>query len=331
MKSPNSFFSAIEGHEQPVRILTQALANKTLAHAYLFSGGKGVGKKMTAFALAAALNCQAAEPDGGCGVCPSCRKIALRSHPDVHLLEPDGDDIKIDQIREVQDYLALKPFEGTKKVLVVNRAENLNQASSNAFLKTLEEPPGDSLIILVSSLPQSLLATIRSRCQEIKFRSLPRRTLSEVFIKKRELSEENAWFLSALAQGSIGRGLEMDVERERADREEIMAFLSDLSMLNIAEAIAHAEAVSKDRERLERLLDLGIERFRDAVVFRLTGDSARLVYALDRERCSEWEERFSLQKLLVFMELFMKSRVLLGRHVSAQLVAENLFLKLGEG
>jgi len=330
MKSSDNSFAAIEGHEQPVRILRRALANGSLAHAYLFSGEKGVGKKMTAFALAAALNCREASPDGGCGVCPSCRKIASRSHPDVHFLEPDGDDIKIDQIRQVQDYLALKPFEGSKKILIADRAESLNQAASNAFLKTLEEPPGDSLIILVTSLPQSLLATIRSRCQEIKFHSLPRRTLAHVFMKKCELSEENAWFLSALAQGSIGRGFEMDVEQEKSDREEITAFLSGLSSVNFSDVLAHAEAVSKDRERLERLLDLGVERLRDAIVFRLTGDPALLVYALDRERCREWETRFPLQKLLAFMELFVASRVLLGRHVSAQLVAENLFLKLGK-
>ena len=107
-------FAMIEGHERPITILKRALANNILAHAYLFSGEAGIGKKMTAFALAAAVNCPVGGGDGGCGECPSCRKVASGGHPDVHLIASDGDEIKIDQIRQVQAYLSLKPFEGAK-------------------------------------------------------------------------------------------------------------------------------------------------------------------------------------------------------------------------
>ncbi len=140
-------FAAIEGHEKPVTILKRALSNKTLAHAYLFSGEAGIGKKMTALALAAAVNCQNASEAGGCDVCPSCRKVATGGHPDIHLLVPDGEEIKIDQVRQVQSDLALKPFEGMKKTLIVDGVDRMNAASSNAFLKTLEEPPGEALIV----------------------------------------------------------------------------------------------------------------------------------------------------------------------------------------
>ena len=138
MEPSNISFTFIEGHDRPISILKRALANNALAHAYLFSGEQGIGKRMTACALAAAVNCFNARSEGGCGTCPSCRKISTQGHPDIHFLIPDGDEIKIDQIRQVQDYLARKLFEGAKKVLIVDGAESLNQASSNAFLKTLE-------------------------------------------------------------------------------------------------------------------------------------------------------------------------------------------------
>ena len=337
----------IEGHERPITILKRALANNTLAHAYLFSGEAGIGKKTTAFALAAAVNCMNSGPEGGCSACPSCRRVAALTHPDVHVVMPESEDvrllstwtskevakasdeIKIDQIRQAQDRISLKPFEGRKNILIVDGAETLNVAAQNAFLKTLEEPPGDALIILVTSMPQSLLSTIRSRCQEIRFQPLPRRTLAQALVKKRGLPEGDAWFLAALAQGSMGRALGMDVEQEKAAREELMTFWAGLGQMGPGEVLARAEALGKDRDRLEVLLDIGVERLRDILVYRATRNEALLVYGhgTDRQR----GDRVPLQRLLADMELFTTSRGLLDRRVSAQLVAENLLLKLGRG
>jgi DNA polymerase-3 subunit delta' len=324
-------FSSIEGHEKSIRILQRAIANNALAHAYLFSGQAGIGKKKTAFALAAAVNCLNARPEGGCGECPSCRKIDTLGHPDVHVLLPDGDEIKIDQIRQVQSDFALKPFEGTKKVLIVDNAESMNPASSNAFLKTLEEPPGDALIILITAMPQGLLPTIRSRCQEIMFHPLPRNTLARALVQRRGLPEEDAWFIAALAQGSMGRGLEMDIAAEKAVREEVAALWSGLAQMGPGEALVLAETISKDRERLERLIEIGVEELRDALVYRVTGEERLLVHAEAQQLSRQMAERYSLPRLLADMDLFMASRNLLDRRVSAQLVTENLLLKFGRG
>lgn len=323
-------FKDIEGHDKPITILKRALANRTLAHAYLFSGEEGVGKKMTALALAGAVNCADAGPEGGCGTCPSCRKIARLEHPDVHIVAPDGDEIKIDQVRQAQADLSLKPFEGEKKALIVDGAETMNAASSNAFLKTLEEPPGDALIILVASRPQGLLPTIRSRCQEIRFHPLPRRSLAQALMRKRGLPEEDAWFLAALAQGSMGRGLAMDVEQEKAAREEVMALWAGLGSMGPAGALMQAEALARDRDRFERLLAIGVEWLRDALVYRETQDEKLLVHGQARARHREWEERYSVPRMLADLDLFVASRGLLERRVSAQLVAENLLMNLGK-
>lgn len=321
-------FSSIIGHERPVSILKRALANGTLAHAYLFAGEAGVGKRRAALALAAMLNCAAPRPDDACGECSSCRRVAAGSHPDVHLLTPEGSEIKIDQVRQAQADLSLKAFEGRRKVLIVDDAETMNVASANAFLKTLEEPPGESVIILVSAMPQGLLATIRSRCQTIAFQPLPRHTLAAVVQERRGISEEDAWFLAALSRGSMGRALEMDVDAEKQTREEFAGVLERLGSLRPDEVLAMAEGIAKDRDGFERLIDIGIERLRDILVLQQTGDARLLVYTGSHDRLERSARQAALPALLRELDLFVASREMIQRRVSAQLVAENLFLSL---
>ncbi len=329
MEQKKISFEMIVGHERPVNVLKRALGNRTLAHAYLFSGPGGVGKKLTALALAAAVNC--GDAAHGCGVCASCRKIASGGHPDVHLIASDGEEIKIDQVRQVQSELSLKPFEGPKKILIVDGAENMNIASANAFLKTLEEPPGDALIVLITARPHGLLATIRSRCQEIRFLPLPRRSLAGALAQRRGLSDEDAWFLAALAQGSMGRGLEMDIGAEKTARMEFRDLRARLPQMNAADILAHADAVGKDREKLERLIETAVEWLRDVIVMRETGDGALLAYDADGagNGHAQWAEGRPIERLLDDMELLNASRRLLDRRVSGQLVAENLLMKFG--
>lgn len=322
-------FNDIIGHDRPIQILKRALAGGTLAHAYLFSGDEGLGKRMTARALAAAVNCPERGPGGGCGTCPSCRKVAADSHPDVHLLVPDGAEIKIDQVREVQSALSLCPFEGAKKVLIVDGAETMNDASANALLKTLEEPPGDTVIILVTPRPTGLLPTIRSRCQEVRFLPLSRRVLAGAIREKRGLSEDDAWFLAAAARGGIGRGLEMDAEAERRERDEFFALWSGLGSLGPEEVLLLADAFAKERERFERLLDIGAERLRDMAVYAETGDERLLVYPQPGFTGAGPGGKGAGRAFLADMDLLTASRGLLERRVSGLLVAENLFLNLG--
>ena len=338
-------FSSIIGHDRQIDILKRALANNALAHAYLFSGEDGIGKRLTAFALAAALNCEAPGPGGGCGGCSACRRTAGGIHPDVRVMMPESrdeqllatlssrdaekasDDIKIDQVRRAQDSISLRPSEGRKKVLIVDGAEAMNEAAQNAFLKTLEEPPGDSLIILITSMPQSLLPTIRSRCQALAFQPLPRRVLAEVVRERRGLPEGDAWFVAALSRGSLGRALAMDAPKEKADREQFLALREGLAAMRDDEILALADGIAKDRDGFDRIITLGIEWLRDRMVFLATGDERLLVFPGHADQAGQLQP--SLPKVLRDMDLFVQSRALLERRVSAQLVADNLFLKLG--
>ena len=172
------------GHEKQKRILLSGLFRGREATSYLFSGESGIGKATFALQYAKAVNClNPVDTDGlrdSCDRCDSCRKMTSQNHPDLKVVKPEGDVIKIDQIREVSEFLSFTPFEGRKKVVVIEEAERMNQPAQNAFLKTLEEPPEDSLIILVTSSEETLLETIRSRCFRIRFSPLGLKETEEV-------------------------------------------------------------------------------------------------------------------------------------------------------
>lgn len=322
-------FDDIIGHDGPVSILRRALSYNTLAHAYLFSGEAGIGKKMTALALACAVNCLDPLPDNACGRCVSCRKTLSLNHPDVHIIVPDGEEIKIGQVRDAQAVLSLKPFEGRRKVLIIDGAEAMNPAAANAFLKTLEEPAGDSLIILISSMPAALLDTIRSRCQLLQFRPLPRRVLQGVLAERRGLGREDAVFAASLAQGSLGRGLAIDIEEEKSLRADALELWTRVPGMGVGEIMAEAEAISKDRGQLKRFFEISMELLRDAIVFRETGDETLLVHGYLKDAVREWSERAPLGRMLYDMELLDRAVGLLDKRVSGQLVAESLLLFVG--
>ena len=171
-------FKNIVGQNRALEILQGNITQKRVAHAYLFEGDKGVGKYLAAKQLAKALNClkntvSKAEPDS-CDRCHSCIRIDKKSHPDVlEIQAEDGGQIKVDTIRGLEEFLSFKPFEGRWKVVLIDDADLMNVSAANAFLKTLEEPPGQSMMVLVSNKAQALLETIISRCRRVHFNPLP--------------------------------------------------------------------------------------------------------------------------------------------------------------
>ncbi|HDK41429.1 MAG TPA: DNA polymerase III subunit delta', partial [Nitrospirae bacterium] len=183
------------GQERALKILRRCIAKNRIAHAYLFAGEDGIGKKLTAVNFAKTLNCRnnaddslftagekeksAVEADS-CDNCSSCVKIDKRSHPDVFFIAPENGQIKVNAIRRLEESLSYKAFEGNWKIAVIDGAETLNQSAANAFLKTLEEPPGRSVLVLISSMPELVPLTVRSRCQRINFSPLPLKKMGEL-------------------------------------------------------------------------------------------------------------------------------------------------------
>jgi DNA polymerase-3 subunit delta' len=210
-----------------VAFLRRSLAHGRIPSAYLFLGPHHVGKRTTALALAKALNC-AGGGEEGCGRCPSCRKIDEGVHPDVEVVRPDGQFIKIDQVRAIGDKLALIPFEARRRVVILAQAERMNLPAANALLKTLEEPPGDTLLILCAEEPARLPETIRSRCLPVRFGLLSEETVRGLLGAPGGLEVESLDFAVRFAQGRLRPELRERAARWMQVREELIESLLDL-------------------------------------------------------------------------------------------------------
>lgn len=210
-------FRDIVGHRRLLDLLTRSIHRGSLPPSLIFAGPSGVGKRLTAMAVAQVLNCigpagpeqggrasEAAPPFDACGACAACSKIARGVHPDVLLVEPgDSGTIKVDQVRDIVERVAYRPFEGRRRVVVIDEADAMVSAAQNALLKTLEEPPPSSVIILVTSRPDMLLATVRSRCIRLSFAEGAR---DEVDVEARDVA--GRVLAHAAAAGDAARRLD---------------------------------------------------------------------------------------------------------------------------
>src|ERR1700733_6634128 len=187
-------FKDVIGHRRVVRLLARSIRRDSLPPSLIFAGPAGVGKRLTAVAVAQAVNCTSPIIDGSapdliefdaCGSCDACTRILRGVHGDVLIVEPgDSESIKMDQVREVIDRAAYRPFEGRVRVVIVDEADALVAPAQNALLKTLEEPPSASMFVLVTSRPDVLLPTVRSRCPRLGFRALSPQDIATALMQR---------------------------------------------------------------------------------------------------------------------------------------------------
>jgi DNA polymerase-3 subunit delta' len=223
-------FRAITGHRPLLELLSRATARGTLPPSLIFAGPEGVGKRLAATALAQALNCanpveSPAGPDA-CGTCASCTRIVRGVHADILILEPgDTGSIKVDQVREAIDRSAYRPFEGRRRVVIVDEADALMPEAQNALLKTLEEPPSASVFVLITNRPDVLLPTVLSRCQRLRFGPLTAGEVADVLIRDHGVSAADAHAAAAAADGSVGRALAGGAEDANEARDAAASLL----------------------------------------------------------------------------------------------------------
>jgi DNA polymerase-3 subunit delta' len=323
-------FEDVLGHQAVKERLGRMAFSGRLGSAYLFLGPAGVGRVRTALAWAQTLNCL--QPQAGypyaCGTCRPCRAIAKRQFPDLFIMEPlEGKDLKIDQARELLRETRFKPYEGKKRVFIVDGADQLNDAAANALLKTLEEPPASLLMILIAEHEGQLLPTIKSRCQIIRFGSLPFDIVASELVK-RGASETLSRWLAQESSGSLGeaeKGL-TDQDATRKRRDDLFASLSSLhgdpvGSFKMAEKYKKAE----DAVPVLRLLKAF---YRDAVVFK-AGKPDRVVNTDHLAIIQEEAESHSLPELVDrFQWVEDAERRMEDFNANKQLVLERLLQEL---
>jgi DNA polymerase-3 subunit delta' len=281
-------FSEIIGQERAIQFLKQVIARAKMSHAYLFVGIPGVGKTTTAVALAQAINCQDPAHGEGCGRCRCCRQVESGNFADLEFIEPERQNIKIEQIRQLDRTFGFKPLSGRYRVTVVRQAETMTLEAANAFLKTLEEPPPGNLLILNVTEPLDLLPTIVSRCQKVAFRPLPASLIREWLMSRRGLEEDKASIVAKLCGGSLGRAsdmLDQDFLQRRVDYLEGLNALLQQPVDEALETVLHYTGKEKKNTEAEKRGDssvaelLGIWKtwYRDLLVIKTTGREEWLI------------------------------------------------------
>ena len=217
-------FTSLVGQERAKTTLNRVFNSGRMAHAYLFRGPDGVGKKHCAQLVAARANCRQPDEAGACGVCPSCRKCLSGNHPDLVIVSPVNGTIKIDVVRELCRSLSYPPYESERRVVIIEDIHTMTQAAANSLLKTLEEPPQQNLLILTAETSKELLQTVVSRCQVINFHGLSAGQTVRVLTQLQpELDREEAELLAGLSDGSPGTALVLQkkelISRYRSLRE----------------------------------------------------------------------------------------------------------------
>ncbi|MZH03616.1 MAG: DNA polymerase III subunit delta', partial [Nitrospinae bacterium] len=327
---------------QPKKILTNALQNNSVAHAYLFYGPDSVGKKKLAITLAKSLNCRRINPADACGECESCRKIENGTHPDFFYLEPVKNtptareaSIKIEAIRELQKKLAYMPYEGKTKVVVIDSAELMNPQAMNSFLKTLEEPPSSTVLILISANPSRLLPTLISRCQGIQFQRLSSENIriiiqSETQEREEPLTNSEIEFRAHRSQGSVARALEEDLAELEHLREQLLEVLEKVSFDRMDIVFAFAKARARQTDQLQSVLDELLGLIRDLALYRSgcsqsdiqNGDlSVKMIPIAEKHSLKAWMDRFTAVR---------NTQIALSGNANAQLFLENMLIEFCE-
>ena len=318
-------FDRIIGHERQKDFLRRTLANNRLAHAYLFEGPQGVGKRLTALALSRAVFCAEGT---GCGECTPCRKIDHNNHPDLQIVEPDGKQIKIEQIRELQKTLSFRPVESSRRVCLIDQADKMNPAAANALLKTLEEPSAETVIILLSSRPEALLTTVLSRCQRLPFNRLPQSCIESALAEQRGFEQKDAHIIAALADGSFQLALDRDPAFYLEHRIDLLKRVTALSPGSILPLLELAKDLSADKETIPETVELLQSFYRDLLLFRYGQPVERLVNIDLQEkirRIAAQEDTTSILNKLEAMNECLHNH---ERNVNPQLNMEVLLLRL---
>ena len=323
-------FREITGHRQLLELIARAAVRGTLPPSLIFAGPEGVGKRMAAVALAQFLNCPNRTDDDSCGTCPACTRIARLVHADVLMIEPgDTGLIRIDQIRDVIERTAYRPFEGRRRVVILDDADVLNLDAQNALLKTLEEPPATSTFVLVTSKPDVLLPTVRSRCQRLRFGRLSPADVAGVLTREHDYSETEAHAAASLSDGSIGLALEGGSDEfveARAAATDLLAMVAasrdPRRRLAGAKSLSGAARGGSDRDELARRLRALSSILRDLGILISRADERALANTDLRADLEPLLRSFDGDRVLRAFAAVDRALIALDRNASPKIVAD---------
>jgi DNA polymerase-3 subunit delta' len=335
-------FRDVVGHVRLIDLLSRSVAGGTLPPSLLFGGPAGVGKHLTALAVAQALNCTAQQSSVGqsaadaCGVCAACTRIARGLHPDVLLIAPsENGNIKIEPVREAIDRAQYRPFEGRRRVVIIDEADALVAHAQNALLKTLEEPTPSSVFILVSARPDMLLPTVLSRCPQLRFRQLSADDIAAALMARGH-KEAEARAVAATADGSLSQAMQASAEEVVASRDLAQSVLREIAApTNPAQRVATGQklvpkppAGVTEREQLSGHLRALAALLRDVEVLATGADARTLANPDVRSALERLVPAYQGERGTRAYAAVDRALVALKSNANAKLVADWLVLQL---
>ncbi|MDD5645120.1 MAG: DNA polymerase III subunit delta', partial [bacterium] len=363
------FADAVAGHKRQCVILSDAVARGRVAGAYLFAGPDGLGKKFIAIRLAKILNCLSCRDSAPCEKCESCRKINSGNHPDVLVVHPKGKEriINVALIGDVLKKVSRKSYEGRYKVIIFDDAHRMRKDSSNKLLKTLEEPPPGTVVILVTSRPDRLLPTIVSRCQTINFYLLSDKEIENFLVGMKKIPFEEAKAIASFAGGRISESLKLlsgDSARRRniylnnlrsVINGNLAVLFNVISVINsefqklLEESAADikkekqadgyedfkeirelidAEAFSHVQYEKEEMLLIWQIWFRDMLLIKECGSGADIVNKSEKDALLRFSDGCGFDEILNCIKAVEHARDMVRFNVNFQIVLEEFFLDI---
>ncbi len=321
-------FSSIEGQDRAINYLKRSLGQARLGHALLFTGPEGVGKKATALALAQVLNCQDQQGQDACGVCSACKKIMDHHHPDIQVVAPEGQYIKIDQIREqVQHQVLLNPMEGRVKVYIIDAADSMTVEAANSLLKILEEPPSFVVLVLIATQPFLLLDTIRSRCQEVRFHPLPISLMATWVQQHLGLGKLEALALARLSGGRPAEAQRLAGTEAQSLRRLVIEQLRET--FNSGRWAQATQALMETRSELPEALGMMLSWFRDVLLLSAGGPQELVVNVDYLDELNHWAQAAPQTRWAQDCQLILTAINQLKRNINLQLMLDVLLMRLG--
>lgn len=306
--------------------LARQLDSDEVAHSWLLVGPRGAGKRSAAIAMAAAVNCRE-QPGIGCGRCSTCERVARGRHPDVHHVVPEGPIIAVDQIRDsVIPEAARSPFEGHKKVFIIEEAERMNDAAQNSLLKTLEEPQPDTMFVLISDRDDELLETIKSRCRVVRLEPVSYEDVVKLLVA-RGVSEVEARTAAHLSGGDPERGIQLAEDPSAIERRRLWTTMptrltGPVAALDVAtEILDQSKAAVKEREQVQKA---EIVELAEALGEGRGTASARNALATRHRREARRVEEEVLGEALEFLATFYRDVLVVRRDASEEIINVDL-------
>lgn len=309
----------LAGNPSVKRVLSRAIEGRAIHGSYIFAGPRGVGKYHFAIEFAKALNCPHSAGDA-CDQCAVCKRIGAAQYLDVATVRPDGKNIKVDQVRDLIPQVFTTPTEGPFRIFILDDADALNDASSNALLKTLEEPPPTSVLILVVTNLYSLLPTIRSRSQVVTFAPLSFGETAALLSSHKEIRGDEADLRARLSGGRPGIAISMDVKHHKSERDRALALLRSLAGARgpTDTLIAAGEFGLTDRDQFESRLQIAHSLLHDVLYLKaefagelinddISEELAGVARAVDESELLEWYE--TIRRLAENLRVNINTRI----------------------